>query len=112
MPVKPISPKEARIKKQAAIPDFVIEAFNKLIVENMSVSGTATIQQDAVMDLIMAHSKLETPLAPEAFTRQDVYSRRWLDVEDLYRKQGWNVKYDKPGYNESYNAFFEFSSRG
>ena len=33
----------------------------------------------------------------------------WLDVEDVYRKAGWEVIYDAPGYNESfYEPSFEF----
>ncbi len=33
----------------------------------------------------------------------------WLNVEELYRAQGWTVTYDKPGYNESYPATFTFA---
>ena len=41
--------------------------------------------------------------------RADVFSNHWLDVEDIYREQGWNVEYDKPTYNETYDAYFVFS---
>lgn len=28
----------------------------------------------------------------------------WLDLEDIYRDEGWTVEYDSPGYNETYEA--------
>lgn len=36
--------------------------------------------------------------------------REHLDVEDVYRAAGWEVTYDKPGYNETYDATFTFRS--
>jgi hypothetical protein len=32
-----------------------------------------------------------------------------MDVEDVYQKAGWEVEFDKPGYNEDYEANFKFS---
>lgn len=40
-----------------------------------------------------------------------VYEEHWLDVEDCYRAIGWAVNYDKPAYNETYPATFEFSKK-
>ena len=34
-----------------------------------------------------------------------------MDFEDLYRKSGWSVSYDKPAYNENYDAFLIFNKR-
>ena len=33
----------------------------------------------------------------------------WFDFEDIYRGQGWKVKFDKSGYCESYDDSFEFT---
>ena len=44
-------------------------------------------------------------------TRQTVFDNGWLDVEEAHRAAGWRVEYDKPAYNESYDAFFVFSKR-
>ena len=48
----------------------------------------------------------------ESFTDGELskmlYEKHYLDVEDAYRKRGWIVDYDKPAYNETYDAFFEF----
>lgn len=43
-------------------------------------------------------------------SRQEIFDNRLLDVEDVFRSQGWKVEYDKPGYNESYPATFTFRS--
>ena len=32
-----------------------------------------------------------------------------MDIESIYRADGWGVYYDKPGYNETYTATFEFT---
>lgn len=42
-------------------------------------------------------------------SRQFIFDKHWLDIEDTYRKAGWNVEYDKPGYCENYDAYFVFS---
>ena len=41
----------------------------------------------------------------------DIFDKGSLNVETIYRKDGWNVEYDKPGYNESYDASFKFSRK-
>ena len=97
---KPITPKEALSLKRASIPDEVYEAFNELIASEISASGYCTIYQDKVVKLIQ--SKLDCK-------RAEVFSKGWLDVEEQYIKAGWDVKYDKPGYNETYEANFVFS---
>ncbi len=45
-----------------------------------------------------------TPLDARAV----VFAKGWLEVEDIYRKAGWKVKYDKPAYSENYPATFKF----
>lgn len=100
MPVKPLSPFEASAKR--VFPDEVIEAFNELISENL-LSSSATVRQDAAVTRIMAKM-------PNV-TRAQVFDRGWLNVEDVYRAEGWEVEYDKPGYNESYAAHFTFTRR-
>lgn len=43
--------------------------------------------------------------------RQEIFDNCWLDVEDIFEEVGWKVVYDKPGYNESYPANFEFTKK-
>ncbi len=96
--MKPISPSEVRFKLEKAFPPEVIAAFNECICENMR-RGSARVLQDDVLNRICAKLSVE---------RKFVYERNWLDVEDLYGRHGWEVTYDKPGYNESYAPYFVF----
>jgi hypothetical protein len=98
---KPITPSEVTRKKKESLPKEVIEAFNELIAEKWDGSS-ATVMQPEVIKLIC--SKLNV--------RSDkVFDSGWLDVESIFRQAGWSVKYDKPGYNESYEASFEFRKK-
>lgn len=96
--VEPISPSD--VKK--FIPDFIIETVNKLIVEKWD-GEKAIILQDDIMDIVSSNDPdIDKP------SRREVFDKGWLDFEPLYRERGWNVEYDKPGYNEFYKANFIF----
>lgn len=99
--VKPITPKEVTTKRRESIPDAVFEVFNDLIVKHWSGSS-ATIKQGEAAKLIAKKLKC---------SEEKLYENHWMDVEPIYRKAGWSVKYDKPGYNESYEAYFVFSKK-
>lgn len=81
------------------IPREVFAAVNKLLVERLSGDRASILQRDIVAEI--------EKLNPE-FTEGKLVDNHWLDFEDAYRDAGWNVVYDKPGYNESYPASFEF----
>jgi len=99
--IEPIKPSEIVKAKRKALPDAVIETFNKMIAR--SWDGTmATIRQDDIIAELI--SKEDFP-----YTRGDIFDNHFLDIEDVYRKAGWKVEYDKPGYCENYNAIFRFS---
>lgn len=109
MTVGPITPKDiVKVKIQKVIPDFVLEAFNFLISQNYS-NGRSTVSQPIVVDKIIELSGKTGDEAKEV--RSLIYSSGWLDVEPIYEKAGWRVTYDKPGYNESYTASFEFRKK-
>lgn len=48
---------------------------------------------------------------PELESDRSIYKKGWLNVEEAYREKGWDVTYDKSGYNETYRALFVFSKR-
>jgi hypothetical protein len=50
-------------------------------------------------------------LVKKGFKSADIYDNHWLDVEEIFEKNGWSVSYDKPGYCESYDASFEFTAK-
>ena len=98
-PIKPITPTEVASAKSSKIPDEVIKAFNDLIVTEWD-GHSAVIHQDEICTLVAERLKVK---------RQTVFANKWLDVEDIFRQAGWKVEYDKPGYNETYEATFTFS---
>lgn len=95
--VGPICPEDVISEKLNNLPDEVLVSFNELIALNLS-GTSATILQSEVVKLMVQ----------KGLKRADIYKNGWLDVEDIYRKAGWRVDYDKPGYNESYEPSFTF----
>ena len=99
--VKPISTREVDKLKKAQIPDVVIEVFNSLIVKNMRGGQSSFLQKD-VVELIVA----------KGISEEKLFENHWLDVEDYFRDYGWDVEYDKPGYNEEwFEPSFKFSKK-
>ena len=98
MSVKAIRPEEIKSVWAENIPDVVIEIFNKKIVKNFNGSRATVKQNDVVKEIVDALN----------ISRQDVFDKRFLEIETIFEAAGWKVKYDKPGYNEDYDAFFEF----
>jgi|SRR3989338_165418 len=98
--VKPIRPNEVGKLRENGIPDAAFEAFNELITKNFTGSSAIIKTKDVVKLMI-----------EKGLNQNDIYDNGWLDVENVYRAAGWNVVYDKPGYNEAYDAYFEFKRR-
>lgn len=96
----PISPKEAADKKAKNIPDRVFDVFNELITKKLNGRISTVLQSEAV-EAIMVRMDV---------VRDEVFDSHWLDIEDAYRKKGWTVQYDKPGYNDNYNAHWIFTA--
>lgn len=95
----PISPAEALRSNAGNIPEFVFTVFNQFLVTRLGPDHpSVTITQDEVL------KKLEET----GRTRAEIIGMGWLDVEPLYEKAGWIVKYDKPGYNETYEPYWMF----
>lgn len=96
--MKPITPSEVTAGKEATLPDEVISSFNEAISEYWN--GTSSIvRQSYIQELIAFRLGISVNL---------VIENGYLDVEEIYRNAGWSVTYDKPAYNESYQATFEF----
>ena len=102
MTVKPITPSEVAEQKLKNIPDAVIACWNKVIAKKCSQGGSATIYQNEVVGLLADAMDV---------SRETVFASGWLDIEPIYQDAGWCVEYDKPGYNETYNAYYKFSKK-
>ena len=97
---KPISPDEISKAKIQYFPSFVFEAVNMLLAAKFSNSSATILQKDIKAKIF--------ELAPEDFKSADIYKLGWLNFEEVYESQGWEVTYDKPAYNETYDANFTF----
>jgi len=98
--VKAMGPEEVLAARKESIPNVVFEAFNELIAQKFNGSY-AYVGQDSVIARIVK----------AGHSRSEIFEKHWLDVEDIYREQGWKVVFDKPGYCESYEATFKFSKK-
>jgi len=99
MPVEPISPAECRAAK-SSIPDLVFEEVNRLLVERAADPRRIVIFQ----------KELLAACVRRGLVSETIFSSRWLDFEPYYRKKGWRVEYNSPGYNESFEASWVFSA--
>ncbi len=100
MSVKPITPQQAAKLKDSHIPDAVIEAFNELIAENLKYGKNATVMQN------LAIRRIKTKMS---VTSEKLFEEGWMDVEPIFRKAGWSVKYDSPCRDENYEPHYVFS---
>jgi len=104
--IKPIKPGEVSDKKSETVDERLIQAANNLIVKNWNgYSATFRLKELVEEFLRICHKK-----STDA-NRAKVYKEHCLDIENTFRKAGWKVDYDQPGYNESYDAFFEFTKK-
>lgn len=97
--ITPIKPSEVIAKKKTDFPEAVINTWNVCIAAAFT-NGRANIKQLDIANAIATVMNCE---------RQQVFDSGWLDIEEIYRSVGWKVVYDKPGYNEMYEATFTFS---
>lgn len=96
---KPIKPEQ--IKPSVSIPNQVIETFNSLISANYRNGAARILQKEIVAQLVAI-----------GFSRNRIFDEKLLDVEETYREAGWEVEYDKPGYNEThYEPYFVFRKK-
>lgn len=102
--VKPISPDEIQIEK--SFPDFVIIAFNEQISKNYRNGTSIFSQKDIVEEIIEQSGDTGNPV-----NSQEIFNKDWLSIEEVYQKQGWEVEYYKPSYNERGIAKFTFSRK-
>lgn len=96
----PISPDDIPAAKETVFPPFVYDCFNKCITQKYT-NGRATV-----------YLKDVTPLIKDACKENNIpFHTDFLNIEEVYRAQGWNVVYDGPAYCESYDAYFVFSKK-
>lgn len=82
--VKVLNSRELMSRDFKSIPDSVILAFNTLIVKNWN-GFIAQVKQDDVIAYV----------ASDGITEEEAMRNHWLDVEPIYRANGFNVKYER-----------------
>lgn len=107
MSIKPISPQEALDLKISAIPDEIVEAVNQMLSEKMTTYGRVVLLQKDICD----RARQLFAQRGQAVTSSEIYDKKWMDFEPLFRDAGWKVEYDKPAYCESYEPNFTFSRK-
>lgn len=96
--------KRTDLKKYPDIWPEVIQAFNEMIQEKWSGHRAIIKTKDVVQRIREIFSKQNKAIP----TWEGLTEHNQLDVENLYREKGFKVAYDKPGYNENYDAFYTF----
>lgn len=101
---KVYSPEDVLKKRNEMIPDFVITAFNDLLTENYQEDETIIKQEDAIRKILEYSTDYE-------LTREAIFKKHYLDIENLYRNNGWEVDYEKPAFDERFEPYFIFKPK-
>ena len=101
---KVYSPEDVLKKRVETIPDYVIDAFNDLLTENYQEDETI-IEQEDIIRKILEYS------TDDELTRETIFKKHYLDIENLYRNNGWEVDYEKPAFDELFEPFFIFKPK-
>lgn len=98
--IEPIKPSDIPQAKARAIPEAVIQVVNDILARRFVSSGTRVIikQKEIVDELVANHD----------MTKNHIYENGCLNFEELYRAQGWKVRYAGVSYYENYDSYFEF----
>lgn len=99
--MNPIKPSDISEYKKKNAPAEVIEAWNKVIERNFKANRYSQFTLDELVDEISSAT---------GESRRSMLDKGWLDLEEIYIEAGWQVKFDKPGYNEFYAANFTFTA--
>jgi len=77
-----------------------------LIIENLN-NGYASFKQEEVIKRYFKIKKIKNTNP----ARAKLYNTNQFDFEYVFKEVGWIVDYDKPGFNETYDAFFIFKKK-
>ncbi len=100
MASKPTTPKEIVEKRGESLPDAVFDSFNEILAKEFN-GNFARVWQKEVMGLMIQ----------KGLSHQEIFDKHYLDVENAYEAAGWKVEYEKPGYDESFDAYFVFTRK-
>ena len=100
--VDAITPNEVGEAKENAFGAQVMEVWNAIIASKFT-NGRAVVRQNEVIDALQVAT---------GKSRNDIFDKGWLNIEEVYRSKGWSVHYDKPAYYETHEPKFTFTPKG
>jgi hypothetical protein len=117
--ITPIKPSDLSSQKQKLIPEFVIESFNEIVAKCWNGHYSEFKQNEVIKIMILKSEGWEGrkeidemhASRQEAELRQLFFEQHFLDIEPIFESVGWNVEYDKPAWNETYEATFKFTKK-
>lgn len=92
--VNPVRPDELVPANERQIPDVVFDVFNAHLTRGSAKASTGIRieEEDIVRELVKRGLK-----------KADIFGKKWLQVEPIYRQAGWEVVYSRP--NLAYEYF-------
>ena len=103
MKIKPITPQE--LDAEFTLPDYILKGVNALLKEEYRGKGTITLKQKDVVKKIIS-------FAPTTITKNELFEKKYLDFEPIYRKAGWSVTYESPSYGDSdFEPYYNFTKK-
>jgi len=99
--MKPIKPGQVKVR-EVVIPDSIIGCVNEMISSEWDGKQARIEQKDLLKKVLEKDKTLDS---------DEIFDKHFFDFEDIFRKCGWVVEYDRPGYNESYEAYFIFRKK-
>jgi hypothetical protein len=99
--VEPIKPKDILDNLEDVIHPAVVQAVNELLKEQFR-GGSCTIKQK---DIESRAKKIS------GVTSTEIYDKKWMDFEPIFRKAGWKVSYNSPDRDEDFDSYFSFSAK-
>lgn len=105
MSSKPIRPSEVKEHFDNNFPSFIIDAINDVIKESYRPNS-----KKFDVKLSVVKNKIITAISNynDEFNASYQFKDYFLDFENLYKKFGWKVSFDKATYGDSYESFYTF----
>jgi hypothetical protein len=100
--VEPIKPKDITNNLEDIIHPAIIKAVNALLKERYRGSSVSIKTKEI--------SNKATQFCSE-LTEREIYDKKHLDFEPIFRKAGWKVEYKSPDRDESFDPYFSFSAK-
>jgi hypothetical protein len=95
----PITPQEVQLKRKKVFPKEIIDVFNSFIILNWN-GQKSVVKQSSIINYIKAKMDI---------TDEEIFDKHYLDIEEIYKEVGWVVEYNKPTWDETFEAYFVFT---